>query len=659
MRKNFTYLFAGFFLFSFNFLIGQTVVWPTDSLSRRIAQFNGGLNGWTTSGGTIVDGNFFQDSKTKWIWNSNGKRLVKSPNTVPTDSSLAATAGNGLVIFDAEYVADSLKVDGNLYGQITSPSIDVDGKNNLTLLFSSYFYKLNADVYYTWSEDGGTTWKDTSSVSHYRKFALSGVNHSDFPLEAGWKSFRDDQVKIKLQNSKGTKNFKIKFLFVGTEYYWILDDIALVSYDNDLQVNRDFFAVAPNYATPRNQIEPLQFLSDISNQGNKTQTNVKLSVKVRNATSNVELYSDTLNYGLLKPDSLAQNVPFTKAFNVPNQSNGVYRATYKVFGDSSDQYRFNDTAASLFFTNDSTFQKDIFGGVISRGLNPALWPTNQAKNYRFGNYFFIPKGKSSTATSIITSIANTEALVGKKISAFLLKWKQPLVDSLVVREKDIEVIADGELTIPNTATSDDFLRIPLQSSLSTSNKNAYLEDNTAYLAVIEYLPSTSSEQVISPWYDNTIDYGAMELATALAGKPRRTTVMGGFAFRRPVLRNVVSYTPQDYLIDVFGTQDVPVVRLTVVPFRVNTNDILSDANKMEIYPNPTQNFVTLDFDLEKSTDVIVRIVNINGQTVLDKQYGVTKKERTELNVSHLSNGTYLMQILTADGVKTKQFTIAK
>jgi hypothetical protein len=659
MRKKITYLFVACLLCTFTFLTGQTVVWPTDSLSRRAAQFNGGLNGWITSGGIVDDnGNFFKDTKTKWIW-STGKRLVKSPTATPTDSSTALTAGNGVVVFDAEYVADSLRVDGNLFGEITSPSIDVDGKNNLTLLFSSYFYKLNADVYYTWSEDGGTTWKDTSVVSHYRKFALSGINHSDFPLEAGWKSFRDDQIKIKLLNSKGTKNFKIKFFFIGTEYYWIIDDIALVTYDNDLQINRDFFAVAPNYAMPKNQVEPLRFLSDVSNQGNKTQTNVKLNVKVRNASTNVELYSDTLNYGSLKPDSLAQNVPFTKTFSVPTQSRAAYRATYRIFGDSSDQYRFNDTAAGIFFANDSVFQKDIFGGIISRGLNNALWPTNQPKNYRFGNYFFVPNGKSSTATSIITSIANTEALVGKKISAYLLKWKQPLIDSSVVREKDIEVIADGELTIPITATSDDFLRIPLQSSLSTSNKNAYLEDNTAYLAVVEYLPSNTSEEEVSPWYDNTIDFGAMELATSLAGKPRRTTVMGGFSFRRGFRGNIVSAQPQDYLINVFGTQDVPVVRLTVLPFRVNTNDILSDANKMDVYPNPVQNVVTVEFDLEKSTDVMVRIVNINGQTVLDKQYGITKKERSELNVSHLPSGTYMMQILTADGIKTKQFSIAK
>jgi hypothetical protein len=665
MRKNFTYLLTAFLLFTLNFLSGQTQLWPTaDSATIKASQFFGGLNGWTTRGGTVdANGNFFENAKVKWAWSSKGKRLGKSTSGF-VDSIQASTASNGAVVFDSQYNLDTLNIEGFQFGEITSPTIDIDGNNNISVVLSSYIYNRTSNAYVTWSEDDGITWRDTLEIEHFRRYAvdidnagISAFNSSDFKLTTFWNNNRADLVKVKLAGSKGTKKFKIKLLYIGTSFYWIVDDIKLSIYNNDLQVNRNFFAVTPNFGTPKNQVEPIYFLSDISNQGNKSQTNVKLTTQVRNLTSGTNVFADTLNYNTIKPDSLADNEIMPKAFTPSTSAAAVYRGFYRIISDSSDQYRLNDTSTVLFYTSDSTFRKDVDGGILSYNLD-GIW-TNTTRTFRVGNYFYVPNGKSSTARSISTLLANAEALRGKKVSAYLLKWKQPLVDSNVVREKDITVVADGELTVPATATSTTFLNIPLVSSLSTTNKNAYLEDNTAYLAVIEYLPSNTAESAMSVIYDNSVDYGAMELTTALAGKPRRTSVFGGFVDNFTIRGRRVDVAATDYEFNILGTEVVPVVRLTVVPFRVNTNDILSDANKMEIYPNPTQNFVTLDFDLEKSTDVLVRIVNINGQIVLDKQYGVTKKERTELNVSHLPNGSYMMQILTADGVKTKQFTIAK
>ena len=676
MRKNFTYLFTAFFFFTFSFLNGQTQLWPTaDSTTIKASQFIGGLNGWTTRGGTVDgNGNFFENAKIKWVWSPKGKRFIKGA----TDSCATLTAGNGAMLFDAEFNEDTILKSGeDQFGEITSPNIDLTGKKDITVLLGSYFSNFTANTYVTWSEDGGASWKDTLSFQHFIKanvnFGTFNANGGDFAVGTFWDSYIDDEIKVKLPKSVGSSNFKIKFLFVGDGFFWFADDVKLLTYDNDLQVNRNFFAIAPNLGTPRNQVEPIPFLSDISNQGNKSQTNVKLQLNVSNLSTGAIIYSDSLTYGTVKPDTTIENKLMPNKFTPPSGTNGFYRASYRIKSDSVDQYRFNDTAGALILTTDSIYRKE-FGGVYGAGVNSRFWPTGN-RTLRVGNYFYVVNGKSSTATRITArlSFGATSNLSGKTISAYLIKWNQPkppAVDSNIIREKDLTIVAAGEFKIPTTAVSGTTFSIPLfNENPSVPGKNAYLEDNTAYLAVVEYSPTTPGTAVdgnMSLIYDNRFDYSAMELASQLAGKPRRTSVFGGLTgatsfYTNPSTgqRTLMSVAPQDYAINLFGTDAIPVVRLNVVPFRVNTNDILSDANKMEIYPNPTQNFITLDFDLEKSTDVIVRIVNINGQTVLDKQYGVTKKERTELNVSHLSNGTYLMQILTADGIKTKQFTIAK
>jgi hypothetical protein len=675
MRKNFTYLFTGFFLFTFNFLNGQTTVWPTDVASKKISQFDGGLNGWTTRGGTIdQNDNRFENAKIKWSWSAKGKR----PISAATDSSATLTTGNGIALFDAEFNEDTiLKSGDDQFGDLVSPNIDISGKKDITVVFGSYYSTRSSNTYVTWSEDGGATWKDTIGFQHFIKpavnFGTFNANGGDFAVGTFWDSYIDDEIKVKLPKSVGSSNFKIKFIFEGDNYFWFVDDIELKTFDNDMQVNRNFFAIAPNLGTPRNQVEPIPFLSDISNQGNKSQTNVKLQLNVSNLSTGAVIYSDSLAYGTVKPDTTIENKLMTNKFTPPSGSIGFYRATYRIKSDSVDQYRFNDTAGALILTTDSIYRKE-FGGVYGAGVNSRFWPTGN-HTLRVGNYFYVVNGKSSTATRITArlSFSATSNLSGKTISAYLVKWNQPkppAVDSNIIREKDLTIVAAGEFKIPAATASGTTFSIPIfNENPSVPGKNAYLEDNTAYLAVVEYSPTTPPTAVdgnMSLIYDNRFDYSAMELASQLVGKPRRTCVFGGLTgatsfYTNPTTgqRTLMSVAPQDYAINLFGTDAVPVIRLNVVPFRVNTNDILSDANKMEIYPNPTQNFVTLDFDLEKSTDVLVRIVNINGQTVLDKQYGVTKKERTELNVSHLPSGSYMMQILTADGVKTKQFTIAK
>jgi Secretion system C-terminal sorting domain len=667
MRKNFTYLFVGFFLLTFNFLNGQTLVWPNDSLSARISQFNGGLNGWTTRGGTVSNNSFIGNAKIKWEWSATGKR----PLANATDSSAAFTAGNGTAIFDAEntFTIGTVDAQTEMFGELNSPMIDVEGKNDLTLAYSSYFYNNGSNTYVTWSEDGGVTWKDTIDVIQYVKAGVTiatgvTVGSNEHAIGTFRRSYTDDDVKLKLVGSKGTKKFMIKFLFQGFRFFWFIDDVELYTYTNDMQVNRNFFAIAPNFETPKNQVEPIPFLSDISNQGNVAQPNVRLAMTVRNLTVPSILQTDTLSYGNVKPDTTIENKLMTKTFKPLSGSNAFYRASYRILSDSIGQYRFNDTASSLFRTTDSIFSKGL-GGTYSTGPADRFWGTSN-HSWSVGNYYYVVNGKSSTATKITARIGNASDLIGKTINAYLIKWKQPAVDSGFAREKDLTIIATGSAKIPAGAANFSFLNIPLvNENTQIPGKNAFLEDSTAYIALIEFIattPPTAADGEMSMTFDNRFDYGAMELATAELGrgKYRKSAAFSGLpayqSFRFNASRTIET---NDINFNLFGTSTIPVVSLTVVPFRVATNEVLSDANKMEVYPNPVQNTVTVDFDLEKLTDVMVRIVNINGQTVLDKQYGQTKKERTELNVSHLPSGSYMMQILTADGVKTKQFTIAK
>ena len=221
---------------------------------------------------------------TVWDWSRDGKGskgLIWG--TRPAISS--ATAANGAAIFNSDFLDNG--GNGNTFGagpspaphgaELISPIIDATGKNDLTIVFNQYFRTFDMDLSaVAWSEDGGTTWKDTVRViDNLIVPAYGEINN---------------QIALKLKKSKGTANFRVKFIFTGNYYFWIIDDVKLVTMDKNLRVNKDWFAAPQNLYMPRHQADTVVFMADIENQGNTAANNVKLTVDIRD-TNNISIYN--------------------------------------------------------------------------------------------------------------------------------------------------------------------------------------------------------------------------------------------------------------------------------------------------------------------------------------------------------------------------------
>jgi len=79
-----------------------------------------------------------------------------------------------------------------------------------------------------------------------------------------------------------------------------------------------------------------------------------------------------------------------------------------------------------------------------------------------------------------------------------------------------------------------------------------------------------------------------------------------------------------------------------------------------VYPNPAQNQVNIDLNMEQKENVKVSIVNAMGQVVLSKDYAQLNGVNT-LNIAldNLSNGIYFVRIVVGDKVYTKPVQITK
>ena len=90
---------------------------------------------------------------------------------------------------------------------------------------------------------------------------------------------------------------------------------------------------------------------------------------------------------------------------------------------------------------------------------------------------------------------------------------------------------------------------------------------------------------------------------------------------------------------------------------VNVNEITS-LRFISIYPNPASDQVHLNVVFENPEDLEIAIFNIIGEKVLVEQQ-FTANLDYDLNIEKLINGTYFLQLSTANGVHTEKIEILR
>jgi hypothetical protein len=95
-------------------------------------------------------------------------------------------------------------------------------------------------------------------------------------------------------------------------------------------------------------------------------------------------------------------------------------------------------------------------------------------------------------------------------------------------------------------------------------------------------------------------------------------------------------------------------------FLVSTEDVKLETS-LNVYPNPTVDNFTLEFELAEATKLNINLVNAIGQTVrtIDNSNFNSGKHLINVNTSDLAAGTYFVTIRNEEGVTTKTITVTK
>jgi phosphodiesterase/alkaline phosphatase D-like protein len=81
--------------------------------------------------------------------------------------------------------------------------------------------------------------------------------------------------------------------------------------------------------------------------------------------------------------------------------------------------------------------------------------------------------------------------------------------------------------------------------------------------------------------------------------------------------------------------------------------------RLNVFPNPAQQFLNVEVSLFYSADISIRIYNFLGQVVLKSSFNNIKKNTLVFDVGHLSSGNYLLLVDENGKTKSKKFLISK
>jgi len=108
------------------------------------------------------------------------------------------------------------------------------------------------------------------------------------------------------------------------------------------------------------------------------------------------------------------------------------------------------------------------------------------------------------------------------------------------------------------------------------------------------------------------------------------------------------------IMDMFGCSMVN--SFTVEDMTVSANDVFL-ANKIALFPNPTNGEITIEFDLDKQQKVEVNLYDVSGRLVLPTNNYTTKNDRVQMNLNTLAKGVYLARIRVEDGVLVRKIVL--
>ena len=621
--------------------------------------FADSLTGWTTLGTCAV-----ADSNENARWHYLPDGLVDKGNFIFAGAAIASpTVCDGAVGVDSDFD------DNGGTGDFGAGPCPAPGQY---ILVSPALYSGDWDVAgitATWTQ-AIRQFQSTYFIS-YRTNTTGGTwsDWTDFQInlehETNGDFVNNDVQRLFLGGAQEGDSLQIRFVYNANYYMWAIDDFRLVETEaNNMRSMANWFATAPARNVPVGQERNWIGMNDVFNAGATDQTNVMLNLTVSDSEGS-EIYNETIPYGTIAADSLAENVSFPSMVDYSGRPAQTYTGVYTVTSDScmeDTDFDFTDNQNTFTFsTNDASVAgvyelEDAFTGAFN--VATTLYDDGAPWSWTWGNYMYFPNGSELTVDYINWGISNPDAIPGQTINVILFKWSDLSGDQIVqANERSIKGFAS---VLINGDEGDNVIFDTPLENFEAPGDPIQLEDGGEYLAMIEY--NATAQTSVFLHASEEFDYGAVAFSSEVAwqGGMGMPAYMGVLGHSSDGNVQGIDYEVTEFGDDgrtFFGFDIVPAVKMYVKGTSAS-EDLLGADNVVDLFPNPANRTMNVRLDLaDQFEQMELQVIDVTGKIIETQVLNNFQNQNIEMNVSQYANGAYILKLQTEKGIKTKRFVV--
>lgn len=638
MKTGFTKRLAGW---SFALLACLTFTFQTNAQTPFYSEdFGGGLPaGWTTDD--------LNDNMPEVVWtycsDPAGGTAVAGCHRVWDDGLNAqlpfasTTSANGFLTVDSDAAGNVDHVS-----VVTSAAIDCSGQPTVVARFETHIGVFTIDA----------------EVGALLQVSTDGTNFTDFTIFPGltaggagndgvtrW-SLNPTIVEVDISSVAGNESqVFLRWSWEGNyEYHWNIDDVVLQDAVTPPPVNETSVAFtihATNFSTPRVHLEPFEFAGFASNNGTADQANLTLQTTITN-NAGTTVYDESGVLGLVPSGTVDTLIEMPNTYTPPAMTD-EYIVNYNLFQNDADEFPGDNSAQNRFVVSDNIFSKD--NDIITTGFSPNDDAGNGVNAYQAGVFYNLTQADS--VTNITFSMAeNDDILDGKSVTLLLYQVNCDIFGDANCRDNfddtQISPVALAFYTFGPDDANFDLITVPLIDFFTFGDGPLEVAAGT-YIAMVDVAQGpddpTLFTSVSDPGYSPAQIFSAVRFGGPIGGA-------GG---------------AETWRLTGFGAEGGIVMRLGVVGDGMTTGllDPVELAADLNIFPTPADEIVTVDLRLETAaTNATVQILDINGRVVSRQIFENLSREVMTFDVSSMPAGSYIFNVTTAQGVKTKRFIVA-
>jgi len=473
---------------------------------------------------------------------------------------------------------------------------------------------------------------------------------------------------------------------------------------NDLGFIPGGLALGANYATPDDQLTSATtnayFGADgafVGNFGTTDQSNVVLtSTLTFNPTAGGSSVLHTSSVGLAsfpKADSIYAmfdtSASSNNVYGISVSGPGRFDLKYEITQAVTDDYLGDNTTTISYYASDSVYSKGRYDFTNNKPfINSATRPAGTpAPDFLWGPMYYVNTGGASISKIQYrlynSSTANPPIFDEPSTNVLIFKWNDGgIAKDSVVQDGELQLVAWGVKNFSTTSgtgdTSGADINVTGISTDTAGHNPAFfykLENSTWYYVAVD-VPANSSmgidginsgyPRVYARAYNKNSFYEYNNMLIDHTGGLYSDLYTNGFAsFPQP-------FTQVAFLgsVDSFNYDQsrgiIPQVAMVVnknpgvVDPHVSVNNVSSPTISASVYPVPATNSITVDLNLNKTSDVVTYTVIDGLARVVAKEstYNV-KSDKHTINTSKLSSGNYYLMINANGIVVPRKFTIVK